>query len=80
MTTIAPITSPAEAISIWSDNSRIYANLGGAIIAYPLTEGGLGKILLLLKARPVTYTTTISIRDERGARAKAMLRKLGALG
>lgn len=76
----APTEIPASAIPIWTDGSRIFASVGGHIMAFPLAEGGIGKVLMLIKAKPVTYTTSRPLPDERGERAKAMLRKLGAIG
>lgn len=75
-----PAVAPVESIRIWSDNQRVFALVGDAILAFPLTEGGLSKILMLLKQRPVAYTTTRPQGDEQAERAKAMLRKMGALG
>jgi hypothetical protein len=75
-----PATAPANSIPVWSDGNRIFALIGDCILAFPLTEGGLSKVLMLLKQRPVNYTTTRTHADERTERAKVMLRKLGALG
>ena len=75
-----PATAPAESIRVWSDGARVFALVGDAILAFPLAEGGLSKVLMLLKQRPVAYTTQRQPTSERSERAKLMLRKLGAIG
>lgn len=56
MTIQLPSAAPANAIRVWTDGLRIFAEIGGYITAFPLTEGGLSKVLFLLRERRVDYS------------------------
>jgi hypothetical protein len=51
---LAPSAAPANAIRIWADSTRIYAELPGAvpcILAFTRDGAGLSKVLNLIYAR-----------------------------
>jgi hypothetical protein len=58
---ILPSAAPPYAIRVWADHRNVYAEVPSlnqpCVIAFPLSEGGLSKVLALLGAK---------LRDEGG--------------
>src|SRR5216684_8886272 len=58
---ILPTAAPSYAVKVWADHINVYAEVPSlnqpCVLAFPLSEGGLSKILALLGAR---------LRDEAG--------------
>lgn len=63
--TLAKSAAPPWAVTLWSDERRIYAEIPGKdrpyITTFMLNEGGLSKALSLLRTRAETNTNTSPI-------------------
>lgn len=85
--TLASSAAPPSAIKVWTDGLRIFAEVGGYITAFPLTEGGLSKVLNLLRERRVDYSGPPRLQRPheltgtpiQHAHAEAVLRRMGVI-
>ena len=53
--TVLPSAAPAYAVKVWADHINVYAEVPSlnqpCVVAFPLSESGLSKLLQLLGAR-----------------------------
>lgn len=53
--TVAPSAAPPHAIKVWADRRNVYAEIPSlhqpCVIAFPLSSGGLSKVLAILGAK-----------------------------
>lgn len=79
---MTPSNAPSNAIKVWTDGLRIFAEVGGYISAYPLTEGALSQILSIIKTRRVDYSGPpqyVEPKRQPNAHAQSVLLRLGIL-
>jgi hypothetical protein len=48
--------APHNALIVWTDGLRLFAEVGGYVTTFSLTEGGLSQCLNLLRTRRVDYS------------------------
>lgn len=80
-----PSAAPTNALKVWTDGLRIFTDIGGYVVAFPLTEGGLSKVLNLLRERRVDYSGQPMLapppkpKSDRQSQAEALLLRLGVI-
>lgn len=85
--TLAPSAAPLNHLKVWTDGRTLFVEVPGAVITYPLSDGGLSKALSLICATRYDFGGTPQKSTSKGprtatlqsARAEALLRIRGII-